>query len=452
MVLKENIFICRILLIIILYLLQGYIQGLISSIPLYLSSYNASWQEQSIFSWAFYPFSFKILWAPILDSIYSYRFGRYLTWLIPIQIIIGIIIIIISFYLESLLINLQIIPLTISFFLIYFLIASQDIVVDGWSILLFTSSNPQWTSISDFMNKYIRKPLSLPQRSSGLFSLQQFTFIGGIGFIFISLIILLIFFFNQPSNKTMNINKQKQIHTKLDLFETYSSILKLFQKQCMRESALILVTFDIGFAATNYMTILTLSEYGIKRDTIALLNIPSIVIHILVPLYMSRIRHPLIWFTYGYIPRLISAVIIAIYIYFIPQILHQWYFYPSLILLFCLNQTVLFIMVVSRVGFSARISEPQIAGTYMTLLATISNLGQSLLSTLVFYIANWLPKLDAYFIEVGGCVLLGLIWIKFFWNTLKHLDRLPVEQWYLKPSVDVNITIDYEPTTAVKYN
>ncbi|CAF1126626.1 unnamed protein product [Rotaria sordida] len=437
---KENPFICRILLIIILYLLQGYIQGFMSSIPLYLSSYKASWQEQSIFSWAFYPFSFKILWAPILDSIYSYRFGRYVTWLIPIQIII----------------------------------ASQDIVVDGWSILLFTSSNPQWASTcqtigqvigyflgstilmtfesSNFMNKYIRKPLSLPQRSSGLFSLQQFTFSGGIGFIFVSLIISLTFFFNQPSNKTMNINKQKKMHTKLDLFETYSSILKLFQKQCMRELALILITFDIGFAATNYMTVLTLSEYGITRDTIALLNIPSIVIHILVPLCMSRIRHPLIWFAYGYIPRLISAVIVVIYIYFIPQILHTWYFYPTLILLFCLNQTVLYIMIVSRVGFSTRISEPQIAGTYMTLLATISNLGQSLLSTLVFYIANWLPKTDAYFIEVGGCVLLGLIWIKFFWHTLMHLDTLPVEEWYLKPSADVDIIIDYEPTTTVKYN
>jgi hypothetical protein len=182
------------------------------------------------------------------------------------------------------------------------------------------------------------------------------------------------------------------------------------------------------------------------------MNIPPVVIHIIVPLYMSRIRYPLKWFAYGYIARLISALILCIYIYFISDILHTSYFYPVLIILFCVNQAVTYIMVVSRVGFCARISEPQIAGTYMTLLATISNLGQSLLSTLVFYVASWLPRSQAYYIEVGGCLLLGFIWIRFFWRTLRHLDRLAVEEWYLKPSANVNTTVYYESTNTVKYN
>ncbi|CAF1129391.1 unnamed protein product [Adineta steineri] len=471
---KENIYIGHILLIIILYLLQGFIQGLTSSIQLYLASYKASWQQQATFSWVFYPFSLKILWAPILDSVYYYRFGRYLTWLIPIQITIGIILITISFYLESLLINLEILPLTFIFIIIYFLIASQDIVVDGWSVVLFSSSNPQWASTgqtigqvigyflastvlitfesSNFTNTYIREPLSLPKRSSGLFTLQQFTFFGGIGFFIISIIISVIFFFKKPSYKTINLNVQKKIYKKLDLFETYSSILKLFQKQCMRKFTLILLTFEVGFAATNYMTTLSLSEYGITRDTIALVNIPPVVLYIIIPLYMSRIRRPLKWFAYGYIPRLISALILAIYIHFIPDIIHRSYFYPILIILFCMNQAALYIMVVARVGFCARISEPEIAGTYMTLLATISNLGQSFLSTLVLYIANWLPKTHAYSIEVGGCIIFGLIWIRLFWYTLRDLDNLPVEEWYLKPPTDVNITVFYDTKDTVKYN
>lgn len=275
---KELNFICRILIIIILYLLQGFVQGFTVSNQLYLATYKASWQEQGTFSWLYYPFSFKILWAPILDSIYHYRFGRYVTWLIPIQITIGIIFIILSFYLESLLMNLRILTLTMIFFVIYFLIASQDIVVDGWSVLLFTSSNPQWASTcqtigqvighfigstvlmtfesSNFMNKYIREPFSLPKHSSGLFSLQQFTFFGGIGFIIVSIIISIIFFSKKPSNGSI----QKMSYKKLDLFETYSSILKLFQKQSMRQYAVILLTFDVAFAATNSMTTLSLLE------------------------------------------------------------------------------------------------------------------------------------------------------------------------------------------------
>lgn len=36
-----------------------------------------------------WPFSLKLLWAPIVDSIYSNRFGRRKSWLIPAQLLIG---------------------------------------------------------------------------------------------------------------------------------------------------------------------------------------------------------------------------------------------------------------------------------------------------------------------------------------------------------------------------
>ena len=174
-------------------------------------------------------------------------------------------------------------------------------------------------------------------------------------------------------------------------------------------------------------------RYGITRDTLVLLRIPLIVLNIIIPLCMSEIQHPLRWFTRGYVLRLLISLLLAIYIFFTKQILHAWYFYPVLLLLLCLNEAVLYIMIVSRVGFYARISEPRIAGTYMTLLAALSNLGHSLLSTSVLYIANWLPKSHAYSIEVGICLLLGTIWIVFFRQTMKHLERLPVEEWYLEP-------------------
>ncbi|CAF1208531.1 unnamed protein product [Rotaria sp. Silwood1] len=70
----------------------------------------------------------------------------------------------------------------------------------------------------------------------------------------------------------------------------------------------------------------------------------------------------------------------------------------------------------------------------MTLFATLSSLGYNSSSTLGLYIANWLPKSYACFIEVGVCFILGLIWIRLVWNILKRLDGLPVEEWYLKDS------------------
>jgi hypothetical protein len=170
------------------------------------------------------------------------------------------------------------------------------------------------------------------------------------------------------------------------------------------------------------------------------MNVPLLVIHIVVPLSLSGIQHPLIWFARGYIPRLIIGLILAIYIFFTPRILHTPYFYPVLILILCLNETLVYLLKASRIGVYARISDPHIAGTYMALLATISNLGQNLSSTLVLYIANWLPKPHAYSIEVGACFILGSIWIILIWRMMKRLDKLPLEEWYLKPSVPISIS------------
>jgi PAT family acetyl-CoA transporter-like MFS transporter 1 len=265
--------------VIILYIFQGVILGFVTSIPFYLTSYKASWQQQGTFSWVSYPFSFKILWAPIIDSVYIGRFGRNQTWLIPIQLMIGIILLIISFRLESLLVNVEIVELTLIFLLICFLISSQDIVVDGWSISLFVSLNPQWLSTcqtigitiggfigstilmtfesSNFTNKYIREPLSLPPQSKGLFSLEQFTLFFGLIFIVISLIMI---FISVSKKESKNINLQKKKQTKLNLFETYFSILELFNKRCIRQLTFILLTCNIGYGATYFMTNLTLLE------------------------------------------------------------------------------------------------------------------------------------------------------------------------------------------------
>lgn len=40
-----------------------------------------------IFSIASYPYSFKLLWSPVVDSVYSGRFGRRKSWIVPLQLL-----------------------------------------------------------------------------------------------------------------------------------------------------------------------------------------------------------------------------------------------------------------------------------------------------------------------------------------------------------------------------
>ena len=93
-----------ILILLFLYILQGIPLGLAAAIPLILTNRNVSYKQQAEFSFAYWPFSIKLLWAPIVDSIFIGKFGRRKTWLVPVQYLIGATMFVLSknvdFYLE----------------------------------------------------------------------------------------------------------------------------------------------------------------------------------------------------------------------------------------------------------------------------------------------------------------------------------------------------------------
>ena len=49
--------------------------------PFLLQS-RASYTAIGIFSVASYPYSFKLLWSPVVDSVYSLAFGRRKSWVV----------------------------------------------------------------------------------------------------------------------------------------------------------------------------------------------------------------------------------------------------------------------------------------------------------------------------------------------------------------------------------
>lgn len=70
-------------------LLQGIPVGLaFGSIPFLLRA-KLSYSQIGIFSLCTYPYSLKLLWSPIVDSIFSPKLGRRKSWIVPIQLIVG---------------------------------------------------------------------------------------------------------------------------------------------------------------------------------------------------------------------------------------------------------------------------------------------------------------------------------------------------------------------------
>lgn len=95
---------------------------------------------QAEFSLVNWPFSLKLLWAPIVDALFWPEFGRRKTWLVPIQYLIGIVMIIMSSSVADWLGSDDKAPsimiLTATFLFLNFLAATQDIAVDGWALTM----------------------------------------------------------------------------------------------------------------------------------------------------------------------------------------------------------------------------------------------------------------------------------------------------------------------------
>ena len=83
-------------LLVFLYVLQGIPLGLAGAMPMLLQTKKVAYKDQATFSLVFWPFSMKLLWAPIVDTAYFSRFGRRKSWLVPVQYLIGIFLLILS--------------------------------------------------------------------------------------------------------------------------------------------------------------------------------------------------------------------------------------------------------------------------------------------------------------------------------------------------------------------
>lgn len=138
-------------LLLLLYMLQGIPLASSSAIPMLLQKRGATYQQQAQFTVTFWPFTLKLLWAPIVDSCFSARFGRRKSWLIPVQYLIGLSMIGLSFYIDQWMgdeNNAANIGLLVTvFFMLTFFAATQDVCVDGWSLTLLKRCNLGYASI-----------------------------------------------------------------------------------------------------------------------------------------------------------------------------------------------------------------------------------------------------------------------------------------------------------------
>ncbi|XP_049581436.1 acetyl-coenzyme A transporter 1 [Syngnathus scovelli] len=479
----------NVLLLLFLYVLQGIPLGLAGSIPLILQSKNVSYKNQAVFSFVFWPFSLKLLWAPLVDALYFTKFGRRKSWLVPTQYLLGLFMLYLSLRVDSLLQSKggpNVVALTTVFFMLAFLAATQDIAVDGWALTMLSRENVGYASTcnsvgqtagyflgnvlflalesADFCNKYLRTE----PKEIGIVTLADFLFFWGVVFLLSTTLVAILKSENEPSK-----DRGKDPEETQGVFQTYKLLFTIVKMPAVFTFCLLLLTAKIGFSAADAVTGLKLVEAGVPKAQLALLAVPMVPLQILLPVVISKYTagpRPLDVFYKAYPLRLMVGLGFALLVAWTPSVRQEEgfpvYYYVVVLLSYAVHQLALYSMYVAGMAFHAKVSDPLIGGTYMTLLNTVTNLGGNWPSTLALWLVDPLTSkecqgavkqtcaspeaaglcvkeggtcvttLDGYYVESVVCMLIGFAWWVWLGPKLKRLQDHSPAAWRCRVAVD----------------
>ncbi|KAK0087157.1 hypothetical protein PV325_001670 [Microctonus aethiopoides] len=477
----------NIALLLFLYLLQGIPLGLCSAIPMILQNHHVSYKQQAEFSFVQWPFSLKLLWAPVVDAIFSRKFGRRKTWLIPTQYLMGIFMLYLSANVQNWLDDTDSGPniglLTVLFFLLNVLAATQDIAVDGWALTMLKRKNVGYASTCNsvgqtagyFLGYVLFMALESPTLSNnyfrsvpsdkGMVTLPGFLHFWG--WIFIIATTLVALLKHEVDDK----------HYKSDDFITdikcaYRSLWGTMKLPTIQTTAIILLTAKIGFSACDAVTGLKLIDAGVPKEKLTLMAVPLIPLQIILPCAIAKYTsgpRPMDIYLKAMPYRLAFGLVAAGLVWITPLFVSNGevpiHYVIMIISLYFLHQIATTSMFVASMAFFAKVSDPAVGGTYMTFLNTLANLGGNWPATATLWFVDtltWkrcnvdaandcstiieseqcasipggtcLTLLDGYYIESVICVIIGFIWFRWGRRKINDLQSKPISAWKISQS------------------
>uniref|UniRef100_A0A914W828 Acetyl-coenzyme A transporter 1 n=1 Tax=Plectus sambesii TaxID=2011161 RepID=A0A914W828_9BILA len=481
-----------IFLLLFLYLLQGIPLGLIASIPLVLQSRHVTYAQQAIFSLAYWPFSLKLFWAPIVDSCFIQRLGRRKSWLVPTQYLIGIFMLVLSSQVTYILGDSEdgsgpnVTFLMLIFLPLNFLAATQDIAVDGWALTILSRKNVGYASTcnavgqtagfflgnvvflslesAEFCNSYIR---THPQ-PYGIVTLADFVYFWGWIFMITTTLVLV---FKHEVDHSVGDSNYADNEGDMGVVDAYKLLYTIMKLKPVLILVVILLTGKLAFAATDGMTGLKLIEMGVPKAELASMGLFLTPVQVLLPWLIGRYTagpKPLNVYLRAYPYRIIMGAVFAVLIWWTPSFKTENGSYSKMVYVvwvvaYALHQVATYSIFVSMMAFYAQISDPKVGGTYMTLLNTLNNLGGNWPVTLMLSIADyfnwkgcikpgseeWLgacntkeleesctaagnvcsTSIDSYYVLVTICSVLGFLWWKLMYRRINRLQDIDRREW-----------------------
>ncbi|KAK9463125.1 acetyl-coenzyme A transporter 1-domain-containing protein [Lipomyces oligophaga] len=404
-------------LLCILYLLQGVPVGLaMGSVPFMLKS-KLSYGQVGLFSLASYPYSMKLLWSPIVDAIYSPRIGRRKSWIVPIQTVSSFLLLWLGRNIETYINDAEnhLGFLTIIFFSLVFLCATQDVAVDGWALTLLSHPNLSYASTAqtiglntgyflsftvflafnspEFANKYFRDQPS----PEGLLSMSTYLTFWGWAYLFMTLLLLL---FKREERARVDVRRGRS-----GIVDVYRSMWKIGKLSNVQLFILVHLVAKFGFQANDAVTNLKLLEKGFSKEDLAVTVLIDFPFEIIFGYYAAKWSvgdKPLKPWLFAFIGRLGSALLAQLLVICFPAGGAGPGYLLMVILVHVLGSFMSTVQFVSVNAFHTQIADPTIGGTYMTTLNTVSNLGGQWPRVLVLFAVDYFTRATCILTDSAG--------------------------------------------------
>ena len=469
-------------LLLLLYFLQGVPMGLSQTLDLTMQEKRLPMQLQAIYALVSWPYSLKMLWAPLVDSVYSPRIGRRKSWLLPVQTLMGLVLLATCTMVPQLLEDIKPppvdpaahhappgghsvapqththVPLNASeaaaqalddatrvarvhtlaalFFGFYFLSATQDVAVDGWALELLAKRNLGWASTCNAIGLNLGYYTSF----TGFMVLKQYGWCTLESFMWWSGALLIATTAALAAFKTEK--PQPQAVDDMSVRESYVSMGRVLRLSSVKLLVCVLLTRSLAFAATDALSTRMLLGKGMKKESLSSLMALLTPISMALPGLIARYTAtaPLALFARAFVPRFGLAVASVAMVYLAPDFdatggeipAQYWYALAGLSLVGAVVGTAQF---VSLMAFFAKVSDPAVGGSFMTALNTATNLGNKWPTTLVMFVVPYLTipdVVDGYYVASGACLAMGVVWFAWCSPILVELEALPEKEWRVR--------------------
>jgi PAT family acetyl-CoA transporter-like MFS transporter 1 len=424
--------------------------GLTAALQLSFQEQDVSLDMLNLFGQVSWPFSLKIMWAPVVDSCYFKAVGLRKSWLVPSQLAIGFTLILASF--RRLDDAENVVSATCVFFLLFTLCATQDICVDGWALTLLKPKNVGYASTCNTIGQTLGNLLAyVGWIAADHFGVRFGTFMLLWGIVFVATTLVVAACKREASSGSDG----------LSIIGAYSEMLVVCRKPLVQRLALVFLTCKIGLAPEGMLQMMMIGPVGMPKEEWVMLGLILTVPSLLAPKLVDKFtasERPFDLFVWGMLPRLALILIAMALVWSAPAPVHPaalfatfpWPFYLALLLVSVAATCVSQVMFAGQMGFIARVSDPRIGGTYMTLLNTIANMGSKWSSTLFISLVSLSsgsapggqiasPVRSQSYSGFHLCaplfVVVGIAWLYFAHPAIERLQSSRPSDWRVDAAV-----------------